>query len=192
MKLNEKQLSEVLPVKKIDVSKCKTFVKMGTTIESNHSKPLKISIDPLNLIRNKSSNVSKVKYLRKGRKFDSFDMAFRSKKSKKSFNRFIKESDNLTFISDISSAGKSQTMDSRYKIKAKNTPSLVEKMEIVKAYWKKLNNGELEYEIPMKNVAKLLSSKVVPDMETAYKVIRKAQHGFSSSTVNYDEFKRIF
>ena len=44
----------------------------------------------------------------------------------------------------------------------------------------------------MKKVAALLVKKAVPDLETAYKVIRKAQHGFSSSTVNYDEFKRIF
>lgn len=45
------------------------------------------------------------------------------------------------------------------KIREKILPSLVDQIEIVKGYWKVLDEGRMDYEIPAKKVAKLLVSK---------------------------------
>ncbi|CAI2374676.1 unnamed protein product [Moneuplotes crassus] len=109
-------------------------------------------------------------------------------------NNYLNESGKITFASEISHSerGRPITKERKKAASVKKTLGLVEKMEIVKNHWKTLNGGEVEYEIPTKKVAKLLVKLAVPDMETAYKVIRKAQHGSSTSMINYNEFKRIF
>jgi hypothetical protein len=71
--------------------------------------------------------------------------------------------------------------------------SLVEQFEMVKKLWKILDEGKLDYEIPLKTVEKFLVSRnIASDLSVANKIIRQSQINKTSNVVNYDEFKRIF
>ena len=66
----------------------------------------------------------------------------------------------------------------------------------MREYWREIDNGMDEYEMPIVDVAEFLARKgIATDLESAKRIIKGVKSSSEKQkkdVINYDEFKRIF